>query len=68
MPSKPPIRLQVVEGDALAFPADALVLKYAQALYGVDAKAVGVAGIPEAKLPSAGGFRVAANPRGIAAE
>lgn len=67
MADSPTVRLEVVEGDALAFDADALVLKYAQALYGVDAKAVQVVGLEESRLPPAGGFRFVANPRGLGA-
>ena len=34
------IRLEVVHGDALDYPTDVLALKFAQDLYGVDAKVV----------------------------
>lgn len=34
------IRIEVVHGDALRFPADVLALKFAQELYGVDAMVV----------------------------
>jgi len=34
------VEVSIVQADALAFPADVLVLKYAQALYGVDARVV----------------------------
>ena len=34
------IRLEVVHGDALEYPTDVLALKFAQDLYGVDAKVV----------------------------
>jgi hypothetical protein len=61
------VRLEVVEADALAFGADALVLKYAQALYGVDAKAVQTVGVDASELPPTGEFRIIANPRGLAA-
>lgn len=36
-----PVRLQVVHGDVLQYDADVLALKFAQDLYGVDAKVVG---------------------------
>ena len=56
------ISIAVEKGDALAFPCEVLVLKYAQALYGVDHAAVNVlesGGIEiAAKLPPPGGHRL----------
>jgi hypothetical protein len=48
------VELEVLEADALGYPSDLLVLKYAQASYGVDGKAVRVAGIDSSELPAAG--------------
>lgn len=62
------IALEVVKADALIFGADVLVLKYAQALYGVDAKAVEVTGLHPSKFPGIGGYRTVSAPAGIAAD
>ena len=35
-----PVRLEVVRGDVLQYDTDVLALKFAQDLYGVDAKVV----------------------------
>ena len=56
------VDISIVEGDALAIHADVLVLKYAQALYGVDELVVekldaAGEGIRE-RLPKPGGFRI----------
>lgn len=48
------VQVQVVQGDALALPADLLVLKYAQGLHGVDLEAAGRLGIEDSLLPKAG--------------
>jgi len=61
------IRLEVVEADALAIEADALVLKYAQALYGADARAARVSGLNVSALPRPGGYHRVSAPAGIAA-
>jgi hypothetical protein len=63
----PVVRLDVVEGDAFAFAADALVLKFAQALYGVDAKAAQMVGLDRSELPPPGGVRLVADPPWLAA-
>ncbi|MET0399084.1 MAG: hypothetical protein ABW277_19985 [Longimicrobiaceae bacterium] len=59
---KPNIYIAVEKADALAFPTDVLVLKYAQALYGADRAAVSRLeneGMKvEAKLPPPGGHRL----------
>jgi hypothetical protein len=39
--------IRVVHADALTYPADLLVLKYAQALYGVDEAVVRTLGLDE---------------------
>jgi hypothetical protein len=62
------IVIEVAEADALTFHADVLVLKYAQALYGVDAKAVEVTGLDSSKFPGTGGYRALTAPTGIAAD
>src|SRR6476469_5756795 len=38
--SKAEVEISIVRADALSFPADVLILKHAQALYGVDAQVV----------------------------
>lgn len=48
------VELNVIEADALTYVTDLLVLKHAQASYGVDAKAVHAADINIAKLPAVG--------------
>ena len=48
------VELKVLQADALSYASDLLVLKYAQASYGVDAKAVQTAGIDAATLPTEG--------------
>lgn len=68
MAEKAAVRIDVIEADALTYAADVLVLKHAQALYGVDAKAVAAAGIDQRKLPRAGGFRIVTRPDGITAD
>jgi transcriptional regulator with XRE-family HTH domain len=55
-------RISIVEGDALAIRADVLVVKYAQALYGVDELVVerlhaAGEGVRE-RVPEPGGFRL----------
>jgi hypothetical protein len=62
------IVIEVAEADALAFSADVLVLKHAQALYGVDAKAVEATGSDPSALPRIDGYRVVSAPAGIAAD
>ena len=56
------ISIVVEQGDALGFHADVLVLKYADALHGVDRAAVQslTAGVPDiqARLPKPGGFYI----------
>jgi len=66
------IVVEVVEADAFDFQADVLVLKYAQARYGVDA-AVSVElegkGIPANELtPAVGGFRLHTSDGAVAAQ
>ncbi|MCI0439159.1 MAG: hypothetical protein L0177_08525 [Chloroflexi bacterium] len=56
------VSIVVERGDALHFGADVLVLKYANALYGVDHAAVDAlsSAVPDidARLPKAGGFYI----------
>lgn len=61
------VRIAVAEAHALTFPAGALVLKYAQHLYGVDAKAVAASGFKARRLPAVGGHTVLREPEGISA-
>jgi hypothetical protein len=62
------IRIEVIEADALALHADVLVLKYAQALYGVDANAVERVELDRSLLPPPGGYRTVPEPTGIASD
>jgi hypothetical protein len=68
VPAADNIAIEVLEANALTLEADVLVLKYAQALYGVDAKAVESAGLNSSQLPGPGGYRAVSAPRGITAE
>lgn len=66
------ISIVVEKGDALDFPADVLVLKYADALYGVDRAAVQALSTSEpkieARLPKANGFYITPTTAAIAAD
>src|SRR5437764_13049927 len=57
------VELEVVHGDALRYPSDLLVLKYAQQSYGVDQAAVRVAGIGVSALPANGSSLLVPDPR-----
>jgi hypothetical protein len=48
------VAINVREGSALVEPADVLILKHAQRLYGVDARAVEAAGLNAGLLPAEG--------------
>src|SRR5258705_5816612 len=48
------IQVRVVQGDALALPADVLVLKYAQGLHGVDREAALRLSVDNWLLPKVG--------------
>lgn len=56
MPS-PGIEIRILEEDGLTYRADALVLKHAQALYGLDRKAVVHTGIDPDLLPKPGEYQ-----------
>jgi hypothetical protein len=61
LPDSRKIRIEVLEGDALTFPADVLALKYAQDFYGADAavyRKLSAAGLQPAALPFVNGFRM----------
>jgi len=60
------VRLMVLQADALAYPSDLLVLKYAQASYGLDEAAVRVAGIDVTSLPAVGDSLLVVDPLGMA--
>ncbi|MFL6137762.1 MAG: hypothetical protein ACJ74O_08190 [Frankiaceae bacterium] len=60
------IAIRVVEADVRSYATDVLVLKHAQALYGVDAAVVEAAGLDHADLPMPGQHRLIRSPRGIA--
>ncbi len=57
------VELKVQQADALSYPSDLLVLKHAQASYGVDAKAVSIAGVDVTALPAVGGSLVVRSSR-----
>lgn len=59
--------VQVAEGDALARPADVLVLKHAQALHGLDRRVVEMMGPGRLPLPRPGMFARFKSPPGVAA-
>lgn len=61
------ITIDVVEQDGLTARTDVLVLKHAQALYGLDARVVDFTGIPKTDLPKVNGFRLLCDPPQIAA-
>jgi hypothetical protein len=61
------IHIDVVHGDVLACPSDLLVLKYAQASYGVDEIAASSLGIDKATLPQQGASLLIQAPGTLAA-
>lgn len=61
------VRIEVVETDALSYPADVLALKYAQGSYGVDGEALTRSGISASLMPLPTGHRFVADPVGIGA-
>lgn len=56
------VELKVVQADVLNYPSDVLVLKYAQASYGVDAKAVRIARVDVTALPLVGSSLLVRSP------
>ncbi len=48
------VRVRVLQGDAIGLSTDLLVLKYAQALYGVDREAARLLSLNENELPEVG--------------
>ena len=56
------VELKVLQADVLNYPSDLLVLKHAQASYGVDAKAVRIAGVDVTALPAIGSSLLVRNP------
>ena len=48
------VELEILRADALSYPSDLLILKYAQQFSGVDAAAVRAAGIDVLELPVTG--------------
>jgi hypothetical protein len=60
------IRINVLHADVLTCSSDLLVLKYAQASYGVDEMAVGTLGIDEATLPRPGASLLVRSPQPLA--
>jgi hypothetical protein len=62
------IAVEVVEADALTLATDVLVLKHAQALYGLDERIVETAHVPLDLLPRPDGFRLIPSPRNLPAK
>jgi hypothetical protein len=67
MPEARGVDIRILEEDGLAFETDGLVLKHAQALYGLDAQVVERCRIETDLLPLPDGFRLFRNPDGVAA-
>jgi hypothetical protein len=63
----PPI-ITVAQGNVLARPVDALVLKYAQGPHGVDRTAIDALSLKQTDLPKPGDHLTILNPRGVTAE
>jgi hypothetical protein len=61
------VELEVLQADALGYPSDLLVLKYAQQSYGVDAAAIRVVGIDVSELPAVGDSFLVPDPPRISA-
>lgn len=61
------VELKVLQNDALKYVSDLLVLKHAQASYGVDAEAVHAAGIDITTLPRVGNSLLVRKPAGLGA-
>jgi hypothetical protein len=59
------IDVRVLQEDGLLYPAEVLVLKHAQALYGLDRRVVELTGIPQDRLPLPGHARVFRDVDGI---
>jgi hypothetical protein len=60
--------LRVIEADVLDYVTDLLVLKHAQATYGVDKKAVARASVNASALPAVGASLLIREPPGLAAK
>jgi hypothetical protein len=60
------VELKVVQADVFSYSSDLLVLKHAQASYGVDDRAAHVAGIDVTTLPKVGGGLLVEGPFPIA--
>lgn len=60
------VELKVVQADVFSYSSDLLVLKHAQASYGVDDRAAHVAGIDVTTLPKVGGDLLVEGPFPIA--
>ena len=60
------VQLKIVQGDALSYSSDLLVLKYAQKSYGLDRRAVNVAGVDATTLPLVGASLLVQKPSGMA--
>lgn len=61
------IEIRILDEDALAYSVEVLVLKHAQASYGLDEQVVGRIGMPTQQLPIPGGYRMFREPSGVAA-
>jgi hypothetical protein len=60
------VELEILQADALNYPSDLLVLKHAQASYGVDESAVHDAGVDVTALPAVGDYLLIQNPLRLA--
>ena len=60
------VELKVVQADVFGYSSDLLVLKYAQAPYGVDERVAYLAGIDAAMLPKVGSYLLIERPSQIA--
>src|SRR5437660_83816 len=68
MAARGDVRIRIIEADVTAVNTDVLVLKHAQALYGIDAQVVQNAEIDPGELPPPDGYRVFRHPLGVAAD
>jgi hypothetical protein len=59
------VELKVVQADVFSYSSDLLVLKHAQASYGVDERAAHLAGIDVTTLPEVGGYLLTREPSSI---
>jgi hypothetical protein len=61
------VRVRVLETSALSHSADVLILKYAQALHGLDAQVAELLSVDARSLPAVGSYQLIEQPSSIAA-